>query len=115
MAAPSAASTAASTPRGGSRGRPEAPAPGRGPGRSPRRWRFYKQAWQHWSETKTVVGPYALTEDAAASTSDLVGLVSDVGGRSALLGFVTAADQLSQVQLGATARRLTAVSCAHRV
>jgi hypothetical protein len=29
-----------------------------------RRWRFYKQAWQHWSETKTVVGPCP-DEDAA--------------------------------------------------
>jgi alpha-galactosidase len=85
-------------------------------GRSSRRWRFYKQAWQHWSETKTVVGPYALTEDAAASTGDLVGLVSDAAsGRSVLLGFVTAADQLSQVRLDAAARRLSALSHADGV
>jgi alpha-galactosidase len=85
-------------------------------GRSSRRWRFYKQAWQHWSETKTVVGPYALTEDAAASTSDLVGLVSDAtSGRSVLLGFATAGDQLSQVRLAAAARRLTVLSYADSV
>ena len=85
-------------------------------GRSPRRWRFYKQPWQHWSETKTVVGPYALTEDAAASTSDLMGLVSDAASdRSILLGFVTAADQLSQVRLDAPSRRLTALSYADGV
>lgn len=85
-------------------------------GRSSRGWRFYKQAWQHWSETKTVVGPYALTENTAASISDLVGLVSDAaGGRSLLLGFVTAADQLSQVRLDAPARRLSALSYADGV
>jgi alpha-galactosidase len=72
-----------------------------------RRWRFYKQAWQHWSETKTVVGPYALTEDAGASTSELVGLVSDTSQRSVLAGFVTAADQLSQIRIDATERRVT--------
>jgi alpha-galactosidase len=85
-------------------------------GRSPRRWRFYKQPWQHWSETKTVVGPYALTEDAGLSTSDLVGLVSDTAsGRSVLLGFVTAADQLSQVRMDAASRHLIAVSYADGV
>jgi len=85
-------------------------------GRSPRRWRFYRQTWQHWSETRTVIGPYALTEDAAASTSDLMGLVSDASsGRSILLGFVTAADQLSQVRLDAPDRRLSAVSYADGV
>ena len=85
-------------------------------GRSPRRWRFYKQPWQHWSETKTVVGPYALTEDARSSTSDLAGLMSDAtGGRSALMGFVTAADQLSQVRLDAPVRRLSALSYADGV
>lgn len=85
-------------------------------GRSPRRWRFYTQPWQHWSETRTVVGPYALTEDAGVSTSDLVGLVSDAAsGRSAFMGFVTAADQLSQVRLNAPARRLSALSYADGV
>jgi alpha-galactosidase len=85
-------------------------------GGSPRRWRFYRQPWQHWSETKTVVGPYALTEDARSSTSDLMGLVSDAAGAcSALMGFVTAADQLSQVRLDAPTRRLSALSHADGV
>jgi alpha-galactosidase len=84
--------------------------------RSPRRWRFHRQTWQHWSETKTVIGPYALTENAGSSTSDLVGLVSDApSGRSVLMGFVTAADQLAQVQLDAPAGRLSALSYADGV
>jgi len=85
-------------------------------GRSPRRWRFYRQTWQHWSDTRTVVGPYALTEDAGDSASELVGLVDDASsGRSALLGFVTAAGQLSQVRLDSSARRLSALSYADGV
>jgi alpha-galactosidase len=93
-----------------------APTAGRGRlglGRSSRRWRFYKQGWQSWSLTLSlscaqddppapppIVGPSAVAPQKGRFTSDLVGLVADpTSGVSLLAGFVTAADQLSQIRL----------------
>jgi alpha-galactosidase len=91
-----------------------APTAGRGRlglGRSSRRWRFYKHGWQSWSVTLSlscaqddppapppIVGPCAVAPQKGRFTSDLVGLVADpTTGASLLAGFVTTADQLSQI------------------
>jgi alpha-galactosidase len=93
-----------------------APTAGRGRlglSRSSRRWRFYKHGWQSWSLTLSlsctqddpptpppIVGPSAVASQKGRFTSDLVGLVADpTTGASLLAGFVTAADQLSQISL----------------
>jgi alpha-galactosidase len=111
------------TPTAG-RGRP-------GLGRSSRRWRFYKHGWQSWSLTLSlscaqddppapppIVGPSAVAPRKGCFASELVGLVTDpTTGVSLLAGFVTAADQLSQVRLelpngSQTSRSLSAISYA---
>jgi alpha-galactosidase len=93
-----------------------APTAGRGRlglGRSSRRWRFYKHGWQSWSPTLSlscaqddppapppIVGPSLVAPQKGCFTSELVGLVADPAtGVSFLAGFVTAADQQSQVRL----------------
>jgi alpha-galactosidase len=93
-----------------------APTAGRGRlglGRSWRRWRFYKHGWQSWSLTLSlscaqddppapppIVGPSAVVPQKGCFTSELVGLVTDpTSGASLLAGFVTTADQLSQIRL----------------
>jgi alpha-galactosidase len=84
-----------------------------GLGRSSRRWRFYKHGWQSWSPTFSlscaqddllvpppIVAPSSDTPQKGCFTGELVGLVADpTTGASLLAGFVTAADQLSQVCL----------------
>jgi alpha-galactosidase len=84
-----------------------------GLGRSSRRWRFYKHGWQSWSLTLSlscaqddppapppIVGPSSVVSQKGCFTSELVGLVTDPTiGVSLLAGFITAADQLSQVRL----------------
>lgn len=111
-----------------------APTAGRGRlglGRSSRRWRFYKHGWQSWSLTLSlscaeddppapppIVGPSSMAPQKRCFTSELVGLVADpTTGVSILTGFITAADQLSQVRLdlpggGRTSRTLSAMSYA---
>jgi alpha-galactosidase len=93
-----------------------APTAGRGRlglGRSSRRWRFYKHGWQSWSLTLSlscaqddppapppIVGPSAVAPQKGCFTSELVGLVTAPTGEASLLaGFVTTADQLSQIRL----------------
>jgi alpha-galactosidase len=90
-----------------------------GLGRSYRRWRFYKHGWQSWSPTLTlscaqddppapppIVGPSSVAVHKGCFTSELVGLVADpTTGASFLAGFITAADQLSQVRLDLPDRR----------
>jgi len=84
-----------------------------GLGRSCRRWRFYKHGWQSWSPTLSlscaqddppapppIVGPSSATPQKGCFTSELVGLVGDpTTGASLLAGFITTADQQSQVRL----------------
>ncbi len=93
-----------------------APTAGRGRlglGRFCRRWRFYKHGWQSWSPTLSlscaqddlpapppIVGPSSVAPRKGCFTSELVGLVADpTTGASLLAGFVTTADQLSEVRL----------------
>ncbi len=102
-----------------------------GLGRSCRRWQFYKHGWQSWSPTLSlscaqddppapspIIGPSSATPQKGCFTSDLVGLVADpTTGASLLAGFITAADQLSQVRLELpggrqASRTLSAVSYA---
>lgn len=102
-----------------------------GLGRSCRRWRFYKHGWQSWSPTLSlscaeddlstpppIVGPSSVAPHKGCFTSELVGVVADpTTGASLLAGFVTAADQFSQVRLELpggrqASRSLSAVSCA---
>jgi alpha-galactosidase len=84
-----------------------------GLGRPSRRWRFYKHGWQSWSLTLSlscaqddppapppILGPSSIAPQKGRFTSELVGLVADpTTGASLLVGFITAADQLSQIRL----------------
>jgi len=84
-----------------------------GLGRSWRRWRFYKHGWQSWSPTLSlscaqddppalppIIGPSSAIPQKGCFTSELVGLVADpTTGASLLAGFITTADQQSQVRL----------------
>ncbi|UCH86748.1 MAG: alpha-galactosidase [Dehalococcoidia bacterium] len=84
-----------------------------GLGRSSRRWRFYKHGWQSWSPTLSlscaqdeplvlppIVAPSSVAPQKGCFTGELVGLVADpTTGASLLVGFVTAADQLSRIRL----------------
>jgi alpha-galactosidase len=86
------------------------------------RQRFYKHGWQSWSPTLVLDGdeddlpPFAPVIDATASrregalVSDLVASLYGEGGRTLTAGFVSTAEQLSQVWLAGD--RLTAASFA---
>ncbi|MGQ9571876.1 MAG: glycoside hydrolase family 36 protein [Dehalococcoidia bacterium] len=97
-----------------------------GLGRSWRRWRFYKHGWQSWTPTLTlscaqddpsapppIWGSSSAAPQARCLTSELLGVVADpTTGASILAGFITAADQLSQLRLDAGRRSLLALSFA---
>ncbi|MDP2950603.1 MAG: alpha-galactosidase, partial [Chloroflexota bacterium] len=60
-----------------------------------------------------VVGPYSLSEANKHFTADLIGAVADpTTGSSLLAGFITTADQFSQVWLDVSRRSLSALSFA---
>ncbi len=108
------------------------PDSGRGRLRLGRGWRdlrFYKHGWQSWSPTLSlssndedlpspppIVGYSPSEVRRGQFSSELMGVVIDPQtGGSALAGFITTADQLSQVQFDARNRGLSAVSYADGV
>ena len=95
-------------------------------GRGWRRWRFYKHGWQSWSPALSlsssaedlptpppVVGSTRAAAGRGQFDSELMGAIADLQtDASVLAGFITAADQLSQVRLDAPRRSLCALSYA---
>jgi alpha-galactosidase len=92
---------------------------------APADWRFYKHGSQSWSPTLTLsaddddIAPFPPVVDLATRpqgqglVSDLVGALSEsASGRTITAGFVSAADQFSQVWLGREDATLTATSYA---
>jgi len=99
-------------------------------GGEPRGWRFYKQGWQNWSPTLVLScdgEDLAISPPVAAPStrppagegrflSELVTALHDpTTDRTLTAGFVTAADQLSQVWLDRDGPSLTAASYADGV
>jgi alpha-galactosidase len=94
-----------------------------GPGER-REWRFYRHGWQSWSPTLTlsaaerdlrppspIVDPTTRPGGEGVLVSELVTSLAGPGGRAVAAGFVSTADQLSQVWLEAE-NALTATSYA---
>ncbi len=96
-------------------------------GGMPQEWRFYKEGWQNWSPALVlpcsgediymappVVGP--ATQPAAQAGRFLSEMVTAIasphGGQAITAGFVSTADQFSQVWLEREAQSLTAASYA---
>ncbi len=96
-------------------------------GRSPRGWRFYKQGWQNWSPAlflpcggedlpmaPPVVGPTTQPPpQPGLFLSEMVTAVVDPeSGLALTAGFISTADQFSQVWLDRACRALSAASYA---
>jgi alpha-galactosidase len=89
-------------------------------------WRFYKHGWQSWSPTITlsttdddippfspIVDPASRPRDNSLFVSDLVAALCDPqSARAVTVGFLSAADQFSQVWLDRDVFTLTAASYA---
>ncbi len=99
-------------------------------GSAPTSWRFYKHGWQSWSPTLVldcseedipaappVVGPGTKpgARDGRFSSDLMTAIVSPETGHGLVAGFVTTADQLSQLWFDREPRTLTAASYADGV
>ncbi len=99
-------------------------------GSAPKEWRFYKEGWQNWSPALAlpvagediymappIVGPATQPQSKPGRfVSELMtAVVAPQSRRSLVAGFISSAEQFSQVWLDRQGRTLTAASYADRV